>query len=64
MFGIKGGGHGKKLTKSMIGFVTKYYECQICNKKLVGLELGRESRRLRIAKHWVWSDRRMIKMEQ
>jgi hypothetical protein len=47
----------------MVGFVTKYYECQICNKILVGLELGRDSGRIRTAKHWVWSDRRMIKME-
>jgi hypothetical protein len=63
MFGIRGGGLRKKLTKSMVGFVTKYYECQMCNKKLVGLELRKESRRLRIAKQWVWSDRRMIKIE-
>jgi hypothetical protein len=63
MFGIKGGGLGKKLTKPIVGFVTKYYECQRCNKKIVGLELGIESKRLRRAKHGVWSDRRMIKME-
>jgi hypothetical protein len=63
MFVIKGGGLGKNLTKSMLDFVTKHYECQMCKKELVGLELGRESRRLRIARHWVWSDRRLIKME-
>jgi hypothetical protein len=35
-----------------------------CAKKLIGLELGRENRRVRIAKDWVWSDRRMFRMEQ
>ena len=32
MFGIKGGSIGKKLTGSMVGFLTKYYECQMCKK--------------------------------